>query len=487
LQRREFLRGAAAGALLLGVPGLPLVCDAETQLEPVPADPALQQLRRLIEDTPRERLLEEIGARIQRGLSYREVLSALLLAGVGSVKPQPVGFRFHAVLAIHAAHQAAQAAPASERWLPIFWSLDSFKSAQAEERARGGWQLAPVQESEVPPATHARAAFEKAMNDWDAEAADGAAAAVARHLDARDAFELFAALGPRDFRDIGHKVIYVAGAFRLLEIIGWSHAEPVLRSLAFALNDHGGQNPARSDQEADRAGRRNRERLGTIRSGWRDGKPDGHAAGELLRMLRTASDAEASQQVVELLNAGVSPASVWDGLFSASGELLMRRTGIVSLHALTTLNALAHCFQASADDTTRRFALLQAAAFVPSFRGGPVDGVQLDELEPAEGSPDVDAVFADVARDNLSASRRLLAYCRAGGDPAAIVNAARALIVRKGSDAHDYKFTSAVLEDAARLSPRWRERYLAASLHYLPGPSSPDSDLLPRIRTALAR
>jgi len=39
-------------------------------------------LVRLLEDTPRARVLEEVGARLRRGLSYRELLAALLLAGV---------------------------------------------------------------------------------------------------------------------------------------------------------------------------------------------------------------------------------------------------------------------------------------------------------------------------------------------------------------------------------------------------------------------
>ena len=64
--------------------------------------------------------------------------------------------------------------------------------------------------------------------------------------------------GCRDFRDIGHKAIYVANAFRTLEVIGWQHAEPVLRSLAFALLKHDGKNPAKDDLDPDRPGREER-------------------------------------------------------------------------------------------------------------------------------------------------------------------------------------------------------------------------------------
>jgi len=48
------------------------------------------------------------------------------------------------------------------------------------------------------------------------------------------------------------------------------------------------------------------------------------------------------------------------------------------------------------------------------------------------------------------------------------MHAVRKLVFLKGTDAHDYKFSSAVLEDFHHLSPEWRNRYLAASLFYLP-------------------
>ena len=51
-----------------------------------------------------------------------------------------------------------------------------------------------------------------------------------------EAFELFARFGCRDFRDIGHKAIFVANSFRTLDCIGWRHAEPVLLSLASTLS-----------------------------------------------------------------------------------------------------------------------------------------------------------------------------------------------------------------------------------------------------------
>ena len=54
-------------------------------------------------------MLEEIGTRIRNGTSYQQILSALMLAGVRSIQPRPVGFRFHCVLVVNSAHLASLA------------------------------------------------------------------------------------------------------------------------------------------------------------------------------------------------------------------------------------------------------------------------------------------------------------------------------------------------------------------------------------------
>src|SRR5437764_7494701 len=151
---------------------------------------------------------------------------------------------------------------------------------------------------------------------------------------------------------------------------------------------HEGGNPARRDDPADRPWRHNQERAARIKDDWTGGRPDAGAAAELLATLRTGSDDEACEQVVELLNRGVAPQSVWDALFDAAGELLLRQPGIVSLHAVTSTNALHFAYEASGDDLTRRLLLLQNAAFLTLFRGamgdrGQVRDARIDQLEPA--------------------------------------------------------------------------------------------------------
>ena len=160
--RRLFLQTAAAGSTLLGLGDqsflsrLRPVSAQEARLDPklVRLQSGIEPLVQLLEETPRNRLLEEVAGRIQKGLNYRDVLAALLLAGVRNVRPRPaVGFEFHAVLVVNSAHLASLSSPDADRWLPIFWALDHFKVAQAQNlKERAGWRMGPVNASEIPPA-----------------------------------------------------------------------------------------------------------------------------------------------------------------------------------------------------------------------------------------------------------------------------------------------------------------------------------------------
>jgi hypothetical protein len=499
--RRNFLKTAAAGTLVgLGdlafLSKLHPVSAEEAKLDPklVRLQPDIEPLVRLLEETPREKLLEEVGARVKKGLSYREVLAALLLAGVRNIQPRPnVGFKFHAVLVVNSAHLASLNSPDEHRWLPIFWALDNFKSSQAQNMKESGWRMQPVNEGRLPPARRAKQEFISAMENWDVEAADAAVAGVARTCGINEAFEIFARLGCRDFRDIGHKAIYVANSFRTLNCIGWHYAEPVLRSLAYALLRHEGDNPAKRDGAPDRPGRLNAKRVNDIPETWLEGKPDRGATEAMLATLRTGSDSDCCDKVVELLKKGVAPQSIWDGLLLGAGELLMRQPGIVGLHTLTSANALRYAFDACGDDATRRILLLQCAAFLPLFRQaeqerGAVSDARVDRIEtrPPKGEAlTAEQIFADVGRDRGAAASKALGQLQSGGDAKPLIDAARVLIFLKGNDSHDYKFSSAVLEDYYNVSPAWRNHFFAAGTYWLKGSSAKDNDLVKRIRASL--
>jgi hypothetical protein len=507
LDRRRFVtRALQAGAItalgdfhfLHGLPA-PAADNDKTTRQLLPLSSEIEPLVRLIEDTPRSQLMERIVAEIRKGTSYEELLSAVFLAGVRGIQPRPVGFKFHAVLVINSAHLASLRAPDKERWLPLFWALDNFKNSQKANYEQGNWRMAPVEESKLPPPHRAKQRFLEAMDDWDEEGADRAITTLARTASAEQVYELFWRYGCRDFRDIGHKAIYAANSWRTLQAIGWRHGEPVVRSLAYAMLDRGGNdNPAEHDYDADRPFRENQKRLADLGSLWKQRRrlvPE--AAHDLLETLRTASPSDGSAKVVELLRKGIHPASIWDGLFLMAGELLMRQPGIVGIHCVTSTNALHFAYQTTASDETRQLLMLQTAAFLPMFRQtmmgrGKLADVKIDRLEKAEGTDDpsqaIEEIFATVSKDRLLAARKTLALM--DGDSRRfplLVRAAERLIFSKGHDSHDYKFSSAALEDYYHVTAPWRARYAAASMFNLKGTGDRDNNLIERTRAALAK
>jgi hypothetical protein len=501
--RRQFVAGAVGAAAGLGelafLNSLPALSAADARPTPqtVQLSPDIEPLVRLIEDTARESLMDKIVAEVRRGTSYRDLLSATFLAGVRGVRPRPVGFKFHAVLVINSAHLAAQAAADRDRWLPLFWAIDNFKSSQAANKAEGGWMLPPPAEGKLPPAHLARQRFIEAMDAWDEEGVDRAITTLARTAGAAEIAELFWRYSPRDFRDIGHKVIYAANSYRTLHAIGWRHAEPVLRSLAFALLEHEGDSPAHRDDERDRSYRENQAKVKDIGPLWkRDRHTSTEAAAELMACLRTATPSEAADKVVALLKSRTHPASIWDGLFLTAGELLARQPGIIGIHCVTSANALHFAYQTTGDDEVRRMLLLQGACFLALFRKfmagrGTLADWRLDRLEKAgtkeDGAAAVQDVFTTAGRDRRQAAAQVLGLLAGHADcMPSLMTTARHLVFQKGTDSHDYKFSSALLEDYYHVSPGLRDRYAAAGMFQLRTNGDRDNDLIRRVQAALS-
>src|SRR5262245_13127622 len=500
--RREFLKFAGVGggtlsfANLAFLTRLPRVTAQETRVSPqlVKLDAAIEPLVRLIEDTPQSELLEKVSQRIRQGTSYQQVVAALFLAAIRNIQPRPsVGFKFHAVMVVNAAHMTSLSSPEADRWLPIFWALDEFKTSQAEEQRDSAWRMAPVDERSVPPPQMAKQSFIDAMDNWDEKKADGAVAALVRSEGAKEIYELFYRFGARDFRDIGHKAIFVANSWRTLQFIGWQHAEPVLRSLAFALLHHDMKNttPNLSDDEADRPWRRNEELAGKIGQQWMNGKVDDGATREMLQVLRGGSNTAACDKAIELIGRGTSPQCVWGALFVSVGELMMRRPTIVMVHAVDSTNALHDNFRATGDERTKKLLLLQNCAFVPMFRGmmrGQVADVRIDDVKPLafeKQSGAIEEILSDVSTNRMNAAKKIRQYLNDGGNVQDLMNAARRLIFLKGQNAHDYKFSAAVLEDYFNVSPAWRSQFLATSVFNLRGSGDRDNPLVERTRAAL--
>lgn len=498
LKRRHFLQSAAALGLGAGLgggaawgPGARLRADdLVVGPDAVRFRPEIEPVVRWIEEVPRERALDRALEELRAGLSYRDLMAGVFLAAIRNIKPRPVGFKFHAVMVVNSAHLLGQSAAADDQLLPLLWALDNFKGSQLQDIKEGDWTLNAVDEAHLPGPAQARAAFVEAMEAWDSDKADAAAAALCRSGGAAEVMEDFWRFGIRDQRNIGHKAIFAMQCWRTLQTIGWPHAEPVLRSLAFGLLDRQG------DGGTDSVGpyEANLENARKLREGWQVGRLDAGATQALLQALREASPEEAASKAVALLNDGHAPESLWDAVTLAASEMLMRNPGIVALHAMTSGNALHYIYGAAGDETNRKLALLQAVGWMPLFRQrAQVESpIAIDAFEPIDpettGEEAVGEIFATVDDDRARAAAKVLGYLRRGGALEDVFAGARRMIFHKGRDSHQYKYGAAAWEESRLASDaRWRGPLAAAAMFYVPGAGTADSPLMTRARQAVDR
>src|SRR5262249_49350110 len=151
---------------------------------------------------------------------------------------------------------------------------------------------------------------------------------------------------------------------------------------------------------------------------------------------------------------------------------------------------------ASGNDETRRMLMLQAAAFLALFYkrmkgpGKMREDLQIDALENAaprsQGEEAVAEILGDISKSRGDSARKTITFgSGAKANNAPLRTAARRLIFSKGNDSHDYKFSSAALEDYYHATPAWQARFLATSMFNLKGTGDRNNELIDRARAAL--
>ena len=442
-------------------------------------------------ETPRELLLDRILTRVRGGLEHDLLAAAITQAAARGVQPYPqVGFKYHAVMVMHPVYQAMNGMPPGDRILPLIWAADYFKRAQEQELSRSGWRMTPLA---VRPPSDPRRALERAFDDWDRDAADAAILGFADTAPADDVFDLLYRYAARDFRAIGHKTIAACNAQRMLGPLDWENRGPLLRSLVAAIQNHEGQSsPATHPGAADEAWRRNRSRVVDLPP------PRGAVvevpAAALLEMFRDAGPIEASDFVFDLIAGGADRDSIWQGMTAYAGELMLRRSGIISVHANTTVQAMRYAYFVAASHTTRALVLLQCASFLPGFRDllpARQRELRIDSLEPlppdTTGDEQLEEIFADVSDDRVRATRKALAYLQNGGSEDALEAHARHYVVYNTTGSHDYKFVDALFENRAWMRPPLRNAYLASGTLYYNGSGDRQNAVISNALTALGR
>jgi hypothetical protein len=223
------------------------------------------------------------------------------------------------------------------------------------------------------------------------------------------------------------------------------------------------------------------------------GQPDNAATEALLQCLRQGTSVEASQLVFELLQRGVATSSIYDAMFVFASELTMRQPAIVPLHAVTSTNAMNYIFRRVRHSVTRGFVLLQNAAFLALFREesrqrGVLADRAVEQLVAGPTPTDVSElpseIFSKLGENPLAAAQQAFSYLQHGHPIYPLVQQARELIFFKGNDSHDYKYSSAVLEDYFQIGAGWRDRYFAAAMFKMRHAKEATNGLVTRIQQA---
>ncbi len=495
--RRDFLKTsvAKAGLSALGALAAPALARAApvARSELVPVEPDLEPLVRLFDETPREKIVSVLVERLRHGMTYRRFLAAEFLAAVRYYPND------HAVYMMHSVHQLSLDVSYDDRLLPLFWAADSIKHFGFKYFSH------PARTDRFPHPAKAAAVFHSAMEEQDRDTAEAAMIALARSEGPQQAFDLLWPYGAAGCGggNIGHRAISVASAHRTLEAIGWRHAEPVLQFLVSR------QNNTPKEIEMNRLNaQRAKDGAGQLRPDWASGPSDKGAVLEMVALVRSGNRQRACQWAYDAIAAGKLCAStVWDALFLASAELVIRSVTGRPPHSVTTTNALHYAFRTCGQPEHRLYVLLEAVHWACSFYAYERNRDYLRNL-PITAIPEVDApnsltdaledIFEQLpprrfdhnVRDRSGDDRAMeLTYALARKhSPGAFLQAARRLLCRKATvNSHNVKFPVAFFENSQHVSPQWRPHLLAASVHILQGSRMEDNPALVQAREALRR
>lgn len=512
--RRHFMRMSAGAGGIGGLGNwaalMPFgpVTAAETHvtLDLVRFSPPIEPLVKLIEKTPRAKCIPVMVEHLSKGLSYRHFLAGLYLAAVRAATWHSGG-QVHAydhnAYLVHSVHQLSLDLPDSERLLPVFYALDNFK--QMQEVYPNRVQTTALNGS-LPAPGKAVDELRASMTKWDSDRAERAVVALLRSQGTRQVLEPLWHYAGRDWRFIGHMAILVANSSRLLETIGWRHAEHVLRYVVGGLAGWPRDDAAGPDKQPYPANlERVKRAVSQLPGDWAGNAANAGLTITLLGLFREGKGNEACDLAAQHLRTGEAQAgAIWDAVHLAAGELVLSSKPFVShqqtngdaLHANTAANALHYAFRASTVAETRLLLTLQALAWMSLYRDLTKNKKLLNEeiritaLGGAElpASPEaaIDQILASRTTKPLEAARLAFAFeQRHGGDEPLLQAARRLLPLKASGDPHDIKFPVAISEDLELVSPEWRPHLLAAAVFSFWGSDRPENPVILQVRDAI--
>lgn len=468
-RRQAIWRLGATTAGLIGGSRLP----AADSLRRTPAD--LEQLAERARTVPAEKTLAFVSEEIGQGTSWQELLAAVFLAGSRDIRPRPHGI-LHTVMMVESAFQLGEtAATPGDAWQLALFNLQDFKTAQQQDiREHEDYRMQPIAVDQTVMAAAAKKEFVAAMDAFDATRAEYAVVQLLPHVSHQEFFELYRRFAMRCYAFLGHKMIYATQVERVLQRIGWQHAEAPLRSLVVASLVN------RDTKSFDRV----RKLANTLPAQWlTQAGGDGQA---LFDELRNSKPERAATVVIQHMQRGLDASRVWDAIIRLGSLIFQRRPGrraadgrtsLLPVHALTVPNAMRTSFLQSRDEQTKRLLLLQAASCTVALRDDLVRIISLSmkAKQRINARQEPDSLDDAFARSSPSALRALVQ--RDEGALAAACTRLRASLVRTGIEHHQHKYAATMFEEAGRVEESLRPTIIAAAIDYLANHQDTQTDL----------
>lgn len=502
-----------SGWLGVGIPGLAnlgrLGADEGEPLK-VALSPEIAPLVRLIENTPREKAVAMMFGELRKGTTKNQFVTAMFLASA-RIKVSP-----HHTYMIYDAYRLSKAMEPENQLLPLFWALNTLSYGREE-----GERYQPVKVRKALTATRATQELHDAMNGFQSEAAESAIIALSRSASPQSAMKELARYAGRDDSFIGHRAIALVNCWRLLETIGWQHAEPIFQFAVRQLND--GENRHRQHELNSE---RSTVGLAKIPVGWESNQTDPAATLDLFELMRLEDDASACEAAFKTLSTGkVRAGSIWDAIYLLGADFMIRypesqHIGTTPLHTNTSANSLRFVFDECSDPKIRMYTLLAAVAWATKFYAAErktqegrawLRDMKITELPIREVDNLPEKVVAEIfdlqpkrrhdvsqkeiltgregaREDQDKVSELAFSYAHKHPDHRHYFQAARLLTSMKSTqDAHDVKFPAAIFENYGQVNPKWRPHLIAASSHYMHGTQMQDNPAVSEARDLLRR
>lgn len=441
----------------------------------------LEPLVTLMQETPADKLMPLLIAKLKSGTDLRTLTAAGALANARTFGGQDY-IGYHTFMALVPALDMSRELPEAQRPLPV---LKVLYRNTARMQSQGGCEhevLRPVEAATLPNGWQKGELLREQVRSRDGKQAEATFAAMAKasQLDAYQQLQQEI----EDEVDV-HRVVLSWRAWAMLELVGQEYAHTMLRqSVRFCLQS---ENQIASQK---RSTSEIRSQLPKLFDQYKlAGKPLGTRSADdawidaLGKLIYSGSRAQAADAVAAALAEGFSLDSVGEALTLASNRLVLHDPGrreaqpdkpvgsvhgdSVGVHASDSANAWRNI--ARVGNERNAMASLIVGAFHTAGQSGGLNkeayplAEQLQKItvtNPATLLTELDAAVR--AKDQAQACALALRYGESGGESRKIFDVLLKFATSEDGALHAEKYYRTASEEYARTRPAFRNRQLAA-------------------------